>query len=402
MSAPPTSFNRRPQRFIDSIAALRVLVVDDTAFSRDLIGAYLKEAGLESIVYAGDGLEAIEAVHEHSPDLVILDIMMPGIDGFEVCRRLRADPATAELPILVQTALTSSEDRNKAFLAGATDLVPKPIDPNELLSRVRIHLENRQLIGDLRNYRMRVEGELEIARSMYEHLLPSEEQCRAIEAATGVTINRLLHTGTDFCGDFWGLVPLEGRRFGVFIADTPVRGLAAALASFRLHTLVSEALPLAEHPGEFLQELNERAVTLRETGGQASIGYGIVDVDAATFIYATAASAGPVLLSGNPPRCSVGEATGLPVSIAPTLTYRERLIPFPPGSALILHSNAVLDAMPGGVDGLTDLLIQTATLTGIGHAFPMTTLGLETRFAERPADDHTVLWLARTDDADRR
>lgn len=397
MSTQPASFNRRPRRFIDSIAASRILVVDDTAFSRDLIGAYLKEAGLVNVAFAEDGLQALEVVADYSPDLVILDIMMPGIDGFEVCRRLRADPATAELPVLVQTALTSSEDRNKAFLAGATDLVPKPIDPNELLARIRIHLENRQLIADLRSYRMRVEGELEIARSMYEHLLPAEEQCRVVETAKGVTIHRQLLKGADICGDFWGVVPLEGRRFAVFLADTPGRGLSAALASFRLHTLISETLPLAQRPAEFLQELNERAVALREIGEHASIVYGIVDLDSSTFVYSAAAASNPILLGGNPPYCTVGDAAGLPVAIAPGIAYRERLLPFPPGSALLLYSNAVVDTIPEREAGLTALLTRIATEEGVDRAYPIVARCLESRFADNPADDHTLLWIARPD-----
>ncbi len=87
----------------------------------------------------------------------------------------------------MQTSLTSSEDRNKAFIAGTTDLVSKPLDRTELLARVRIHLESRVLIRHLQSYRARVEGELAIARSMHEHLLPSPTLCATLESLAGVT-----------------------------------------------------------------------------------------------------------------------------------------------------------------------------------------------------------------------
>jgi phosphoserine phosphatase RsbU/P len=149
-----------------------ILVVDDTEFNRTLITAMLRQAGFLRIQHAVDGIDALKKIGDELPDLVILDIVMPGLDGFEVCRHLRADPRFSDLPVLVQTALSNTEDRNKAFQLGTTDLITKPIDRNELLARVRIHLENRVLIQDLQLYRARLESELGMAREMYNHLLP--------------------------------------------------------------------------------------------------------------------------------------------------------------------------------------------------------------------------------------
>jgi phosphoserine phosphatase RsbU/P len=383
------------QRFSEVIAGSRILVVDDTAFNRDLLGTYLMEAGLRDIVYAADGYQALDAIRADPPDLLILDIMMPGLDGFEVCRMLRADPATAEMPILVQTALTSSEDRNKAFTVGATDLVPKPIDPNELIARVRIHLENRRLIGDLRQYRMRVEGELDIARSMFDQLLPSEGLCRTVGGSAGVVVRHRLMRGSDLCGDLWGLLPIDGKRFGVFLADIPGRGLSAALCSFRLHTLIGEVRGLANEPAALLRELNERSVPLREPGDHASILYGVVDTEHSIFRYSGAAATNPAVLSASGQ--AVGEATGLPIAIAPGVAYRERLLPFPPGAALVLHSNAVLDTLPGRDLGWLALLEQAVEAEGIENAFGRVAEAVGRAASETPADDHTLIWIGRPD-----
>ena len=145
-----------------------ILVVDDTEFNRTLITAMLRQAGFRRIQHAVDGIDALQKIGDELPDLVILDIVMPGLDGFEVCRHLRAEPRFSDLPVLVQTALSNTEDRNKAFQLGTTDLITKPIDRNELLARVRIHLENRVLIQDLQLYRARLESELGMAREMYK------------------------------------------------------------------------------------------------------------------------------------------------------------------------------------------------------------------------------------------
>ena len=113
----------------------RILVVDDVARNVRLLEAVLTAAGYE-VVGAGSGTEAIEAVARDSPDLVLLDIRMPDIDGYEVCRRLRADPAAQFLPIVMVTS-AEDEERIAALEAGADDFVAKPFNQGELLARVR-------------------------------------------------------------------------------------------------------------------------------------------------------------------------------------------------------------------------------------------------------------------------
>jgi phosphoserine phosphatase RsbU/P len=108
----------------------RVLVVDDNRVNRLLLMALLQRGGFANISVAEDGADALLQVEALCPDLVLLDLMMPNLDGFEVCRRIRADPSNRDLPILVQSSLSGSEDRTRAFAAGATDFVSKPINSN--------------------------------------------------------------------------------------------------------------------------------------------------------------------------------------------------------------------------------------------------------------------------------
>ncbi len=120
----------------------RILVVDDVARNVRLLQAVLTAAGYE-VVGAGSGTEAIEAVARDSPDLVLLDIRMPDIDGYEVCRRLRADPAAQFLPIVMVTS-AEDEERIAALEAGADDFVAKPFNQGELLARVRSLIRIKQ------------------------------------------------------------------------------------------------------------------------------------------------------------------------------------------------------------------------------------------------------------------
>ena len=120
----------------------RILVVDDVPRNVRLLAAVLTGAGYE-VVSAGSGTEAIEAVATEAPDLVLLDIRMPDVDGYEVCRRLRADPAAQFLPIVMVTS-AEGEERVAALEAGADDFVTKPFNNDELLARVRSLIRIKQ------------------------------------------------------------------------------------------------------------------------------------------------------------------------------------------------------------------------------------------------------------------
>jgi pilus assembly protein CpaE len=118
-----------------------ILAVDDDEMTLRLVGATLSKAGYE-VVTAHNGQEAFQRISENRPSLVVLDVMMPDITGFEVCTRLRSTPATAHLPVIMLTALTTVEQKIKGFEAGADDYLPKPFVPDELLMRVRVLLRH--------------------------------------------------------------------------------------------------------------------------------------------------------------------------------------------------------------------------------------------------------------------
>ena len=126
----------------------RVLIADDNPQGVELLEAYLIGNDYE-IETAADGEETLRKLHQWHPDLILLDIMMPKISGFEVCKRLRADPTTQDTSVLMITALDQPSDIERAVEAGTDDFVTKPINKNELLLRVRKLLKSRQYKNEL-------------------------------------------------------------------------------------------------------------------------------------------------------------------------------------------------------------------------------------------------------------
>ena len=123
----------------DQASPGRVLVVDDVARNLRLLEAVLAPAGYE-LITANSGQEALDRIADGSPDLVLLDVRMPGMDGYEVCRRVRADPASALLPIVLVTS-AEGEERVAGLQAGADDFVKKPFEAPELAARIKAHIK---------------------------------------------------------------------------------------------------------------------------------------------------------------------------------------------------------------------------------------------------------------------
>jgi PAS domain S-box-containing protein len=156
-----------------------ILIVDDTLTNLEVLFGCLTNAGFRILV-AEDGESAIENAKYALPDLILLDILMPGVDGFETCRRLKADEATAEIPVIFMTALTETVDKVKGFSLGAVDYITKPFQQEEVLARVKTHVNLRHLTQQLREQNTRLEQEIQERQRKEEALSESEERFRLL------------------------------------------------------------------------------------------------------------------------------------------------------------------------------------------------------------------------------
>ncbi len=150
-------------------APARLLVVDDTPVNVKLLADLLAAKGY-SVVTASAGPEALEKVEKGRPDLVLLDVMMPGMSGYEVCKKLRENPATAMLPVVMVTALDPAQERVKGIEAGADDFLTKPINQQELLARVRSLLRIKELHDQLTEWNQTLERRVQEQVAQLERL----------------------------------------------------------------------------------------------------------------------------------------------------------------------------------------------------------------------------------------
>jgi light-regulated signal transduction histidine kinase (bacteriophytochrome) len=162
----------------------KILVVDDTHSTIDMVKTALEEDGYE-VVMATSGEKAIKRAEITSPDLIMLDVLMPGMDGFETCRRLKADNRTRDIPVIFMTALTATESKVTGFKVGGVDYVTKPIEVEEVLARIRTHLTIQSMQRRLESQNERLRHEMTERKQAEEALQRSHEKLKAANRELG-------------------------------------------------------------------------------------------------------------------------------------------------------------------------------------------------------------------------
>ena len=199
----------------------RVLLVDDTKANIDILVHSLK--GAFKLGVAMGGVSALDYVQRNTVDLILLDVMMPEMDGFEVCKRLKTDPATAEIPIIFITALGRSEDKNKGFACGAVDYITKPFDIEEVKARVATHLSLVMTHEALKQQNIALEAQVreqtwELEETQLEIIFRLGLASEYHDEATGQHVQRI----SEYCR-------LLGRVAGLPLDEAALMALASTM-----------------------------------------------------------------------------------------------------------------------------------------------------------------------------
>lgn len=316
----------------------RVLVMEDNLSNQTLISKLLNVVGIDKIDMASDGIEGLKMVAQNWPDLIILDITMPRMNGYEVLHHLKSAPLTKDIPVLIQTASDTRETRDKTFSSGAADFISKPINPLEFFARVKVHLQNRQLIKGLENKLGQLNAELQAAQKMQTAMLPSDEALKDIQLKYRLDIAHHFEPSSKLGGDFWQLFPISSTQMVIYLCDFSGHGVAAALNTVRLHTLITQMNKHIGAPSAFLQKINTQLYDLLPRGQFATFFCGVIDIERQTLTYAGAGSPPPFL-------CSDGkiirlDTRGLPLGITSRPSYEDHTVSFSPNDTLLLFSDA--------------------------------------------------------------
>lgn len=326
----------------ENLSTSKVLIIEDDRSNQALLAGLLAQLGIVHIDIARDGIEGLNKVLSFEPDLIILDITMPKLDGYEVLWRLKSVEKTRAIPVLIQTASDTREARDKTFRAGASDFITKPVNPLEFFARVRTHLENRLLVKRLEKRLKQIQTELTTAQKMQTDLLPSAEKINTVREQYHLNIVSYFNPSDQLGGDFWQILPLSNNRIGIYLCDFSGHGLATALNTFRLHTLIFQMSAVIKKPSDFLNQINQQLCSLLQRGQFATFFFAVFDPTAETLTYAGAASPAPFAWNGK--RLVSLQTKGLPLGISKTAVYENHTLSFKPGDRLFMYSDAFLES----------------------------------------------------------
>src|SRR5215471_9312043 len=277
----------------------RVLLVDDAKANIDILVEGLKADYKLSIALNGE--MALQAAARTPPDLVLLDILMPGMDGYEVCRRLRQMPETAEVPIMFLSSLEDVQNKTRGFEAGANDYLTKPFEMLEVKARVRSLLKAKAYSDAVKE---QIASELKVAREIQMGMLPHD--FTGPEQAYGVSFGAVLEPAREVGGDLYGVCAAGPERLLVFLGDVSGKGIPASMFMVRAISLARLLAREIAEPERILARLNDELAVDNPSGMFVTFLCAVFEPGSGRLTLANAGHCRPVVLGGaEPPRWAV-------------------------------------------------------------------------------------------------
>ena len=320
-----------------SLSDCRLLLVDDAPANLDILVAGLKSEYKLSV--ARDGESALASASRSPPDLVLLDIVMPGLDGYEVCRRLRANAATADVPIVFLSSLEDLRHKAWGFEVGANDYLTKPFDLQEVRMRVRALLKARCYTEAVRE---QLQADLQVAHDIQMGMIPRD--FAALQSRFGVELSGVLEPAREVGGDLYSAFVGSAGRLVVLVGDVSGKGIPASLFMVRASSLARLLARYDTEPERILARLNDELSADNPSGMFVTMLCARYDPATRVVTIANAGHCRPVILrEGRAPTWAM-EAKGTALGFEPELEFPRVELTLRDGDTLVLYTDGVNEA----------------------------------------------------------
>jgi sigma-B regulation protein RsbU (phosphoserine phosphatase) len=322
---------------LKELSDCRVLIVDDVKANVDILVQSL--SGDYKLSVALGGQQAMDAVLRSPPDLILLDIMMPDIDGYEICRRLRAEEATRELPIMFLSSLEDVKDKARGFEVGGNDYLTKPFEVLEVKARVRSLLKAKAYADAVK---AAAERDLRIAREIQTGLLPANVSAQI--QGTGLDVHAILEPARQVGGDLFEVLRLGPDRVLVAVGDVSGKGIPAALFMAVAMTLLRSMARQGNAPQEILRQLNDELLEQNPRGMFVTLQCMVFDLAARSVTCASAGHHAAIRIRpGEMPR-PVFTSSGRVLALMPADEIVSETLELEAGATLVLFTDGVSEA----------------------------------------------------------
>jgi serine phosphatase RsbU (regulator of sigma subunit) len=326
-----------------------ILVVDDTPANLQVVAGMLKDRGYK-VRPVPSGKLALAAARRDPPDLILLDINMPEMNGYEVCQELKAEEALKGIPVIFISALTESLDKVKAFSTGGVDYLTKPFQMEELHARVETHLKLRRLQTDVEAYSHRLEQaqqrlnlDLEWARVVQRSFLP-------LEFPTFAGYEFLAHyeAASEVGGDYYDFIALPGHRLAILLGDVAGKGVAAALLMAKLSADARVCMLTESDAAAAFTKLNALMSRSAIAGRFVTLVAAVLDPVRHRVTLVNAGHPSPLLYrraTKSVADAISSDCAGVPLCVAENTKYTSCEIALEPGDCILAFTDGVSDAM---------------------------------------------------------
>ncbi len=320
--------------------APKILIVDDAAVNRNLMKGLLEAEGFRTIA-AVDGRQARLLSRNESPDLILLDVLMPDESGFETCALLKSDPKTAGIPVIFLSALDDVKSKVRGLKIGGVDYISKPVYGEEVLARVRVHLRIRETDRAVeREQRARIEE----LRNAQQAILILPEDCP--EASFAVFYKPL----EGVSGDFYDVVTVDSGVFGYFVADVSGHGVSAAFLTSAIKALLRQYTGPLFSPEDTLRGID--AVMRQMLGDEQYLTACYAHLNRRTKkLVVVSAGHPPVIVVTGAGLAQTLEMDSDPLGIFSALVIQRREIRVSPLDRFYLYTDGLIETSPGGQRG---------------------------------------------------
>lgn len=328
-----------------NLSAAKILVVDDNPDNRDVLIRRLKRLELSDVAQAADGIEALDALRSRPFDLVLLDVMMPRMNGIEVLQAMQAEGRLDDTPVVMISAASEIDTVVRCIELGAEDYLTKPFNPALLAARVKAVLEKKLLRAENRTQLVRLERELAEAWVHQQSMLPTE-----FPVDPGVIdIHALIDPAFEVGGDLYDVFEIRPGLLCVALGDVAGKGTAAALFMARTRSLLRAGTLLLQaiagrtpRPSEVAALVNDELCKNNPQSKFVTLFIGFLDIGSGALTYCNAGHLYPLLAGGagvseiaNPPDPALGVFEGM--------TFADHALQVGVGDSLILTSDGLAD-----------------------------------------------------------
>jgi sigma-B regulation protein RsbU (phosphoserine phosphatase) len=324
--------------------AIKVLLVDDQPMVGETVRRMLADEPGVEFRYCPDPGEAIDTANEFHPTVILQDLVMPDIDGLQLVKYFRANPATRETPLVVLSSKEEPTVKAKAFALGANDYMVKLPDRLEVVARVKYHsrgyvalLERNEAYRELAETQREMAAELARAARYVQSLLPAPLTSGSVKVAWKFV------PSTQLAGDMFGYHWIDKKHLAIYLLDVSGHGVGSALLAVSAGNVLSNSIPGADprDPGAVVTRLNDMFQMDRQDGKYFTIWYGVYKPAGRTLAYCNAGHPPALLHSGGAIHSLEADAPA--VGMMPDMPYATSTVTLAEGARLLVFSDGIME-----------------------------------------------------------